>query len=603
MTEHDQKIEPADSPAGPAVRWAIAALLLMVLAAVYLVFKSFSGQAPTAAVSEQAVPTTMFKDITAEAGIRFVHTNGAYGEKLLPETMGGGCAFFDFDGDGNQDIVFVNSSWRAGSPLPQSDGMRGSAVILYRNDGHGHFDDVTASSGLDAKFYGMGVAIGDYDNDGKTDLFVTGVRENHLFHNLGSGQFEDVTKVAGLTTGSNDWSTSSAFFDLDNDGDLDLFVCKYVQWSPEIDKEVDYKLPGIGRAYGPPLKYQGSFCALYRNEGGGRFTDISASSGIQISNKSTGLPLGKALGVAPVDLDGDGWMDLVVANDTVQNFVFHNEHNGTFKEIGELSGAAFDSFGKVRGAMGIDAARFQEDNSLGISIGNFANEMTAVYVSQRDPLTFSDDAMNQGVGAVSRPYLTFGVFFFDYDLDGWLDLLSVNGHIEDQIAVVQPSQTYRQPAQLFWNARGKGGAKGFVPVSPAKCGNDLLKPIVGRGSAYADVDGDGDLDVLLAQINGPPVLLRNEQRLKHHWIRLKLVGARCNRDAIGASINARFGSQTIWRQVMPTRGYLSQSELPVTIGLGTRDHVDEVQVIWPGGATQKVGSVKIDGLTTVVQSP
>jgi len=310
--------------------------------------------------------------------------------------------------------------------------------------------------------------------------------------------------------------------------------------------------------------------------------------------------MAKSLGVAPVDFDGDGWMDLIVANDTVQNFAFHNQRNGTFKEVAALKGLAYSTFGGVRGAMGIDSSRFEEDN-LAVAIGNFANEMTALYVTQREPFVFSDEAIKLGIGHASKDMLTFGVFFFDYDLDGWLDLLTANGHIEPQISRIHPNQQYRQPAQLFWNGRGTGHANSFVPVPAQKCGADLFRPIAGRGSAYADIDGDGDPDVLLTQVDGPPLLLRNDQKLNHHWVRLKLVGQQCNRDAIGAWVKARVGNRTLDRQVMPTRGFLSQSELPVTFGLGHFDRIDDVTITWPGGAVQHVPNVRLDALTVVEQ--
>ncbi len=548
-------------------------------------------------VASEEMPVMRFTDITGEAGITFTHVNGAFGDKLLPETMGGGVAFFDFDGDGNQDLLFINSCYWPGH-VPE--GMSQPTMALYHNDGHGHFTDVTKGSGLDVSLYGMGVAVGDYDNDGRVDVFITAVGGNRLFHNEGNGKFRDVTRESGIGDAKDDWSTGAAFVDYDNDGKLDLFVCNYVQWSPDIDHAATFVYPNIGRSYGPPRNFAGTFPRLYHNDGGGRFRDVSAAAGIQIKSPVTGLPIAKSLATKPVDVDNDGWIDLIVANDTVQNFLFHNEHNGTFKEIGARSGIAYDAYGLTRGAMGIDAARFRNDDTLGIAIGNFANEMNALYVAQRDALVFADEATKEGLGEPSQKLLKFGLFFFDYDLDGRLDVLTANGHLEPDIRLAQRDQHYRQPAQLFWN-RGDRLHSAFMLVPPEKCGSDLLKPIVGRGSAYADIDGDGDLDVVLTQIAGPPLLLRNDQHLGHHWIRLKLVGTKSNRDAIGAWIKARIGGRTLWRQVMPTRSYLSQSELPVTIGLGNLDRVDSLEVRWPSGAVQKV-TPAIDRLTTVTET-
>jgi len=545
------------------------------------------------------IPIARFTDITAQSGIKFAHVNGAYGEKLLPETMGGGVAFFDFDNDGAADLLFINSAywpWATNSAANTNPTM-----ALYRNDGRGHFTGATAGSGLDVSFFGMGAVVGDYDNDGNVDVFITGVGENRLFHNLGGGKFEDVTTRAGLTNDPKRWSTSAAFVDYDNDGRLDLFVCNYVKWSREIDRGVNYTLGGIGRAYGPPLNFEGSFPLLYHNEGGGRFRDVSREAGIQITNSATGQPMAKSLGLAPVDLNDDGWIDFVLANDQVQNFVFSNRHNGTFAEVGAQSGVAFDPYGLARGAMGIDSARFRNDNALGIAIGNFANEMNALYVAQNDSLLFADEAITEGIGPASRQLLKFGLFFFDYDLDGRLDVLTCNGHIEEEISKLQRSQTYRQPAQLFWNASSMKGAS-FVAVESAQCGKDLFKPIVGRGSAYADIDGGGDLDVVLTQIHGPPVLLRNDQQLGRHWLRLKLVGAKSNRDAIGAWVKVHVDGRTLAQQVMPTKGYLSQSELPLTFGLGKATRPDGVEIIWPGGTTQKVAQVKVDTLNVIQEN-
>jgi hypothetical protein len=330
---------------------------------------------------------------------------------------------------------------------------------------------------------------------------------------------------------------------------------------------------------------------------------VSAQAGIQIKNSATGMPVAKSLSVAPIDVDNDGWIDLVVGNDTVQNFLFHNQHRQggpVFKEIGGPSGIAYDAYGLPRGAMGIDSARFRNDDAIGIAIGNFANEMNALYVAQRDSLMFADEAITEGVGPASQNLLKFGLFFFDYDLDGRQDVLTANGHLEPDINRVQPSQQYRQPAQLFWN-RGNAKGLGFVPVPADKCGNDLFQPLVGRGSAYADIDGDGDLDIVIAQIGGPPLLLRNDQKLGHHWVRLKLVGTKSNRDAIGAWVRARVGGRTLSRQVMPTRSYMSQSELPVTLGLGNATKIDSLEITWPSGTVQKVPPPAIDRLTTITE--
>jgi enediyne biosynthesis protein E4 len=599
-----------DAIIGRAVRWSVAAVFVLAVLGVgaYFAVKPKPAEppgkvtqlvAPKLAVAPTAeIPAARFTDITAASGIAFTHVNGAYGEKLLPETMGGGVAFFDYDGDGHQDLLFINSTYWPGH-VPE--GAKRPTMALYHNDGHGHFTDVTPGSGLDVSLYAMGVAVGDYDNDGLPDVFISCVGGNHLFHNEGHGKFKDVTGEAGVGGTGQDWSTSCAWVDYDNDGKLDLFVCNYVRWSREIDLEVGSKLVGVGRAYGQPLNFEGAFCCLYHNEGNGRFKDVSAQAGIQVKNPVTGVPAGKSLGVAPVDLDGDGRIDLVVANDSVQNFVFHNEGDGTFKEIGAMCGIGFDSYGRARGAMGIDAARFRNDDVLGIIIGNFATEMTALYVSQDKPLNFADETITEGIGPAGWRLLKFGVFFFDYDLDGRLDVLTANGHLEEEIGKIQQGQQYRQPAQLFWNAGERSGGC-FIPVPAEKCGPDLFQPMVGRGSAFADIDGDGDLDVVLTQVGGPPLLLRNDQDLHHHWIRLKLVGTKSNRDAIGAWIKVRVGGQTLWRQVMPTRSYLSQSELPVTIGLGDAVEVDGVEVIWPGGATQKLTPPGIDRLTTITES-
>jgi enediyne biosynthesis protein E4 len=548
-------------------------------------------QAPVrpAEVKSATIPDVKFVDVTKESGIQFRHYNGALGDKLLPETMGAGVAFLDYDGDGDQDLFFVNSS-----PWPGHEVTPAPTQALYRNDGKGHFEDVTRAAGLNKTFYGQGVAVGDYDNDGDADLYVTSVGGGHLFRNDGKGHFDEVTGPANAS-GPKAWLTGAAFVDIENDGDLDLFVACYITWTPEIDKVQGFQLTGLGRAYGPPTSFSGSFCTLLRNDGG-KFTDISESSGVQVRTPDLRVPIGKSLGVAPYDVDGDGLVDIAVANDTVQNFLFHNKGGGKFEEIAILSGVAFDQSGSPRGGMGVDWAPFLNDERLGLAVGNFANEMTALYVCDNPSmLQFSDLANLYGLGAPTQPPLKFGLFFFDYDLDGRLDLLSANGHLEPEISRVQASETYEQSAQLFWNS-GKPGRSLYLLVKPEQAGPDLFQPIVGRGCAYADIDGDGDIDVVVTVNNGSPHLFRNEGGNKNHWLRLNLTGngKTSNRDAIGARVELKAGDTTCRRQLFPSKSYLSSVELPMTFGLGKIDHVDELTITWPSGKVSNLKQLQAD---------
>ena len=555
-------------------------------------------EAPQQVEAAADPPPISFVDVTASSGIEWTHENGARGERLLPESMGAGAAFFDYDQDGDQDLFLLNSTtWSDDDTNPKS--------ALYENDGAGRFTDRSREAGLDLAMYGAGVAVGDIDNDGYPELFLSAVGPNRLLHNRegADGDRRFVEIEAGVAGAASEWSSSATFFDADGDGDLDLFVGNYVKWSPEIDRQVDYRLDGVGKAYGPPVNYEGTYPYLYRNDGGLQFTDVSQEAGVRVSNDATGGPVAKSLGVLPVDLDGDHDTDLLVANDTVRNFVFRNTGDGTFEEVGELFGVAYGRDGNATGAMGIDAAHFRNDDDLGIAIGNFANEMTSLYVMQSDPTLYTDEAIGAGIGAPSRRMLSFGVFFFDVDLDGRLDLLQVNGHLETEIATVDPSQTYRQPAQLFWNA-GDAGGRTFVPIEADVMG-DLGRAIVGRGSAFADVDGDGDLDVVLLQTGAEPLLLRNDTEHENHWLRVKVIGdgQQVNGEGIGSWIELEAGGSTQKRPVLRSRSYQSQSEVVVTFGLGSVDSVSSLAVIWPDGERQTVAVAGVDRLVEVTREP
>ena len=550
-----------------------------------------------AAIAE--LPKVKFTDITAEAGIKFKHCNGGYGEKLLPETMGSGAAFFDYDNDGDQDLLLINSNYWTWKRPPGTE-KDAPTSALYQNDGKGKFTDVTKDAGLALDCYGMGVAIGDYNSDGWLDVFVSAVGQNHLLRN-DQGKFTDVAADAGVAGVPEQWSTSCGFVDYNNDGHLDLFVCNYIKWSRKIDQSLGSTLDGQNRAYAPPVPFQGAFCYLYRNEGDGKFKDVSEEMGIHVRNVNTKVPVGKSLGVSFADLDRDGYLDIIVANDTVQNFLFHNLKGEKFEEVAQKSGVAYGPDGQARGAMGCDVAAFRHNGTYGILIGNFANEPTSLFATQdvRNPFSFTDEALPSGLGPQSRLELKFGVFFFDYDLDGRLDVLTANGHLEEDIAKVQTSQSYKQPPQLFWNA-GEGESE-FVRVPGDLLSSDFTTTMVGRGSAFADIDGDGDLDFVFTGSGSAPRLLRNDQKLGHHWIRFQLKGKGKNTFAYGARIEAIVDGTVQERLVSPTRGYLSQSELPVTFGLGKHEKVEKVTIHWHDGSKQDILDPKVDMLHKVEQ--
>jgi hypothetical protein len=513
------------------------------------------------------LPGFRLVDVTTDAGIHFQHNSGAFGGKYLPETLGSGCAFLDYDRDGWQDILLINSADWPGHKKTRS------TLRLYRNDHNGKFTDVTARSGLDVELYGMGVAVGDYNNDGFPDILVTCVGQNRLFRNTGKGTFVDVTSASGL--GHREaFSTSAVWFDYDRDGHLDLFVCNYVKWSPEHD--VFCSLDGKHKSYCTPEAYRGATCWLFHNRGDGTFEDVTASSGIFDSSS-------KSLGVAILDSRHDGWLDLLVANDTQPNKLYRNQKNGTFKDAGVEAGIAFSSDGKSRAGMGVDTADFDNSGTDGVAITNFDNEMIGLYRGEKNG--FEDVAPQTGVGGASRNSLGFGCAFLDVNLDGWLDLAVANGHIDETVRNIRGNVGYAQPPQLFLNMRN-----GFRDVA-AEVGGGFDQPKVGRGLAYGDFDRDGDLDLLLTTNNGPAYLYRNDQLAGNHSIRFRLVGTKSNRDAIGARVQLFADGLTQSRLVKGGSSYLSQSELPVTFGLGKRDRVERVVIHWPGGRTEEYKNI------------
>ena len=507
-------------------------------------------------------PGVTFIDVTAEAGLDFRHFTGAFGKRYMPETMGSGCAFLDFDNDGNLDILLVNGkSWK--------DRKSDTTAKLYRNLGDGTFANVTHAAKLDVPMYGMGIAVADYDNDGDADIFFANLGKNRLFRNNGNGTFTDVTESTKV--GDKRWSTSAAFFDYNRDGWLDLFVCNYVRWTQRTD--VPCIVDDQYIFYCTPTAYPGESCRLYRNRGDNTFEDVTVEAGIY-------NPKGKSLGVTMLDYDNDGWLDLAVANDTEPNFLYHNNGNGSFTDEAPLKGIALSEKGMARGSMGIDAADAHNDGGLALAIGNFSNEMTAFFYAAPGDY-FSDQARQVKIGGVSLLALTFGLFFFDFDLDAYPDLFCVNGHIEPDINRSQSNVDYAQKPSLFWN-RGDGT---FEEIG-SQVGLD--SPGVGRGAAYGDYDNDGDLDLLIANNGvhrgyGKAGLLRNDGGNHNNYLRVKAIGKESNRDGIGAKVILQSGGLTQRRMVRTGSSYCSQSEMTLTFGLGQSTRVESLQVAWPSG--------------------
>src|SRR5688572_10512715 len=516
-----------------------------------------------------------FTDVTAASGIRFVHNSGRAGAKWLPETMGSGVVFFDADGDGWCDLLFINGrDWRAGSGR--------SVSALYRNNRKGGFTDVTAGSGLDVVTYGMGAAAGDYDNDGRTDVYVTSLDGDRLYHNEGGAKFRDVSKAAGIVNAS--FGTSAAWVDYDKDGRLDLFVANYVQWTPQTDLRCT--LDGATKSYCTPESYPGTSSKLYRNLGGGRFDDVSRKAGIAD-------PTSKSLGISILDFDSDSWPDLFVANDTQPNKLYRNNRDGTFTDVGLRSGVAYSEDGIARGAMGVDAADYDRSGRPHLLVGNFSNQMLGLYHNEGNGL-FVDEAPRSTVGRASLLLLAFGVFFFDYDLDGHPDLFAANGHIDEEIGRVQPKISFKQPALLFRNT-----GKGRFENATSSAGSALSVPVVARGAAYADFDRDGDLDILITTNHGPARLLRNDGGNRNNWIAVRARGVKSNRDGIGAIVRVTSPGGRQWQMVRSGSSYASQSDLILTFGLGADTAVSSVEIEWPSGVRDRATDVPARQLITI----
>jgi hypothetical protein len=518
-----------------------------------------------------------FADVTEAAGIHFRHTNGSSGRLYLPETMGSGGAFLDYNNDGKPDLFFVNSS-----RLPGFSGKGPRYPALYRNNGDGTFTDVTKPAGLAVDCYGMGAAIADYDGDGFEDLYLTALGPNHLFHNNGDGTFTDVTRKAGV--GDPRFSTSAAWFDYDRDGRLDLFVCNYARWTPETNRVCP---DAFGRRHMcGPTYYKGAPCALYHNNGDGRFSDVTRQAGLY-------QEAGKALGVLAWDYDGDGWPDLVVANDMEPNLLYRNNHDGTFSERGVEAGIAYSNRGEVRAGMGIDTADTANNGRESILIGNNTEQGLAQYTEDNQG-HFTDVADQTGLYEPSLAFLTFGAAFVDYDGDGFKDIIAANGHVDEQVHVTAGGVTYPEKLVAFHN-----DGTGKFREAGADLGPAFTEKRVWRGLAVGDFDGDGDPDLLVSTCGGQPALLRNDGGNRNHWLQVKAIAAGLNREGIGTKVTVTAGGMRQIGWIRSGSSYCSQHELVAFFGLGGVAQAEEVELQYPSGARQVVNGVKANQMIVV----